>query len=421
MRKILFSGLLAAMSVSAAVAEEATLRIGFMSSHQSEVAPISRSFHDGLADFVTLVTLRDGAAIEVMSCETNYTLEGHVACAQELVGAGAHLLIPTQTEGAYALNRLAPQLQVPVMNGGLGQTATARGELFPWSFVFPANYPQAAAAMIGRFGQELGGLEGRKIGFLYHDSPFGQEPIPVLQAMATRMGFELVLYPVEPPGEDQRETWGRIARDAPDRLIVWTVGRMTATAVGTAAAIDYPRENMMGIWWTTIEPMMRALGDAADGMRAVSMTAVGHDVSAYNDLNELVYFAGLGHGTMNNIGDVDYNRGLVVGAYLYDAYRDAAAAGPLTGATFRDALARLTMTEDEIDALGLEDLMPPIAMTCADHSGEGLLQVIRWNADFRRWQNDGDYVSGANPIVDAVIGEQAAFFAREWGLEPSPC
>ncbi|QPH54538.1 ABC transporter substrate-binding protein [Pontivivens ytuae] len=420
------TALSAALAITATQAQ--TVKIGVLTSHESEVAPISISFHDGLADYVTLANVRDGGVdgvdVEVVSCETRYTLEGHMQCYQELAAQGAVVAIPSSTEGAYALNRMAFQVGVPVMNGGLGQTAVADGEAFPNSFAFPANYYQAASAMIEHFEAELGGLEGRRIAYVYHDSLFGQEAIPLLQGIAQREGFTLDLHPVAPPGDDQRAVWGAIAQSQPDRVILWTVGRMTAVSIGTAAAVQYPREQMMGIWWTTLELMMRQIGPAADGMRAMSMSGVGHDVAAYNDLNEMVYFGGLGHGTMNNIGDIDYNRGLTAGLYLVEAAKAGMAfaeGGRLTGEAMRRGLETLDLTAEEIEAKGFGTLAPPLNMSCGNHSGGGLLQVIEYDAQFRRWENYGDYVAADDAVVDAAIAAASGVFTQQTGLPRRSC
>lgn len=403
------------------------VRIGLLTSHDSEVAPISISFHDGLADYATLLNLRDGGiegnAFEIVTCETRYTLEGHMQCYAELAAKGVVAAIPSSTAGAYAMNQMAFEIGVPVLNGGLGQTAVADGALFPNSFAMPANYYQAASAMIEQFRSELDGLEGKRIAYVYHDSPFGEEAIPLLRAMASADGFTLDVYPVAPPGDDQRAVWGAIAQSRPNRVILWTVGRMTAVSIGTAAAVSYPREQMMGIWWTTLEAMMRQIGPAADGMRAMSMSGVGHDVAAYNELNEIVYFGGEANGTMNNIGDIDYNRGLITGFYLSEAVRTAMAItdGPVDASAMRSGLENLDLSAEDIAEAGLGDLGAPLVLSCANHSGYGLLRVISYDARFRRWQNEDGYVAADPARVNEAVMSAASSFARATGITPRDC
>ena len=58
-------------------------------------------------------------------------------------------------------------------------------------------------------------LKGLKIGFLYPDYAFGQEPIPVLKTLAAKEGFELVLFPNPLPGRDQGRCGRRSAAPTP--------------------------------------------------------------------------------------------------------------------------------------------------------------------------------------------------------------
>ncbi|MEM9010723.1 MAG: ABC transporter substrate-binding protein [Pseudomonadota bacterium] len=430
LRRCTMLGLLMALAAGAAHAQDDTaVTIGYMASNEGPVAPLSIGFHDGLADYLTLVNTRDGGVegrpVELAVCETGFTLEGHLRCYQELAAQGAVVVLASMTEGAYAVNRAAPQVGVPVLNGGLGQTAGADGEVFPLTFTFPANYLQAASAIVRFLEEERGGsLRGARIGFVYHDSGFGQEPIGLLRQLAADEGFALELHPIAPPGEDQTALWAGIAADPPDQVVLWTVGLMTPTAIGTAAAVGYPREQMLGIWWTTFEGAMRALGPAADGMRAINFMSVGFDVPVYNQLNEIVYFGGLGNGTMNNVGQVDYNRGLMTGTYLTEAVRRALRDAPgqaMTPARMVAGLEALDLTRADLEALGLGEYMAPIQLSCANHGGYGQLKVIQWSAEARAWRNLSDFIAADAEIVDSMVSAEARRFAQEVGITPRDC
>ena len=56
------------------------------------------------------------------------------------------------------------------------------------------TYWTAADALIQHIGQEgrrPGQAQGQEDRLVYHDSPFGKEPIPLLQERAKMHGFEL--------------------------------------------------------------------------------------------------------------------------------------------------------------------------------------------------------------------------------------
>ena len=88
---------------------------------------------------------------------------------------------------------------------GYGLASSADGRVFDWVFPLGTTYWDQMAAMIAYLGQKAGGvdkLKGKKIAFLYHDSAYGKEPIPVLDALAAKLGFEVLKIPVTPPGHD---------------------------------------------------------------------------------------------------------------------------------------------------------------------------------------------------------------------------
>ena len=69
---------------------------------------------------------------------------------------------------------------------GYGLASSADGRVYDWVFPLGTTYWDQMAAMIAYLGQKEGGLDklkGKKIAFLYHDSAYGKEPIPVLDAL----------------------------------------------------------------------------------------------------------------------------------------------------------------------------------------------------------------------------------------------
>ena len=60
---------------------------------------------------------------------------------------------------------------------------------------------------VQQIAKEQGGadkLKGKKIALLYHDSPYGKEPIAALEAMSKKYGFEFLQIPVPAPGSEQK-------------------------------------------------------------------------------------------------------------------------------------------------------------------------------------------------------------------------
>src|SRR5947209_16187007 len=125
---------------------------------------------------------------------------------------------------------------------------------------------------------ELGGwdkLKGKKIALVYHDSPYGKEPIPLLQALGKQHGFDVELLPVTHPGVEQKATWLQIRQNRPDFVLLWGWGVMNSTALKEAAAVAYPRDKMIGVWWAGNESDTVPAEDAAKGYKALALNPSG--------------------------------------------------------------------------------------------------------------------------------------------------
>jgi branched-chain amino acid transport system substrate-binding protein len=121
-------------------------------------------------------------------------------------------------------------------------------------------------------GRRLDKLKGKKIALVYHDSPYGKEPIPLLQERASmQLGFDLQLLPVTAPGVEQKATWLQVRQAKPDYVLLWGWGVMNSTALKEAQATGYPRDKMYGVWWSGAEPDVKDVGDGAKGYNAVTM------------------------------------------------------------------------------------------------------------------------------------------------------
>ena len=72
-------------------------------------------------------------------------------------------------------------------------------------------------------------LKGKKIALVYHDSPYGKEPIALLEERAKMHGFEFTPMPVTHPGVEQKATWLQIRQNRPDYVLLWGWGVMNST------------------------------------------------------------------------------------------------------------------------------------------------------------------------------------------------
>ena len=171
-------------------------------------APNGTPWANGKQDYLKMINARDGGIngvkITFEECETGYATDRGVECYERLkVRPGAAMIDPQSTGITFALTEKAPVDKIPLLTVGYGLSMSADGMAFKWNFEMMGSYWTGADVLIQHIGKSAGGLDklkGKKIALVYHDSPFGKEPIPLLEERAKMHGFELQLLPVTAPG-----------------------------------------------------------------------------------------------------------------------------------------------------------------------------------------------------------------------------
>ena len=153
-------------------------------------------------------------------CETAYATDRGVECYERLKtrGTGASGFDTQSTGITFAVSDKAMVDKVPVETMGYGLSQSVDGSVFQWNFPLLGTYWTAADVMVQDIAKKEGGmdkLKGKKIALVYHDSPYGKEPIPLLQKRAAKEGFELLLYPVTAPASSRNRPGCRSASSAP--------------------------------------------------------------------------------------------------------------------------------------------------------------------------------------------------------------
>ena len=408
--------------------------IGSLVYRTGPYAPGGIPWADGFADYINLLNSRDngihGVKLDLEECDTAYNTDKGVECYERLKNngpTGMPAVMPLSTGITYALLDRVVADKIPLITSGYGRADAADGTIFPYVFNPPATYWGGADIAIQYIASELGGaenLKGKKIALVYHDSAYGKEPIKTLEALAAQHGFKLSLFPVPHPGLEQKATWLKIGRQLrPDFALIWGWGVMNATAIKEAAAVNFPRDKFIGVWWSGNEPDVIPAGKAAVGYKALQFNSVGADFPIHQEIIKTLYDAGKGSAkAKENVGEVAYNRGMQSAIILTEALRSAIAANgnaPVTGEQVQVALDNFDLTADRIKEIGAEGLFEPIKLTCADHQGTGRAQVTQW--DGQQWNVISDWISPNDEMLRAMYEESAAAYAKEKGITPRDC
>ena len=159
---------------------------------------------------------------------------------------------------------------------------------------------------------------------LHLDAPYGKEPIPLLEALAKKYGYELKLYPVA--GQDmqnQGAVWLNVRRDRPDWIILQGWGAMNPTAVKEAIRTGYPIGKMVGIWWSGSDDDARGGGAEAKGYKSLPLHQAGARIPGPSGIKKHVVDKGLSQVDKDKFGEMFYNRGVYNSMIVAEAIRNA--------------------------------------------------------------------------------------------------
>jgi branched-chain amino acid transport system substrate-binding protein len=386
-------------------------------------APNGVPFANGYVDYLKLVNAKggiNGVKVSWEECETGYATDRGVECYERLKGknGGATVFQPLSTGITFALTEKAPGDKIPLITAGYGRSDTTDGTVFKWNFPLTGTYWDAADVLVQHVAKKEGGwdkLKGKKIALVYHDSPYGKEPIPLLQERSKMHGFDLQLLPVAHPGVEQKATWQQIRGSRPDYVFLWGWGVMNSTALKEAQATGYPRDKMYGVWWAGAEPDVKDVGAGARGYNALALQhGAEKNSKVVKDVLAMVHAKGQGTGPKDEVGDVLYMRGLVAAMLAVEGVKRAQerfGKKVMTGEQVRWGLENLALDQRKLDALGFSGVMRPISTSCADHRGSTWSRIHTW--DGNKWNFTSDWYQSDDAVIKPMIKASADAYARE--------
>jgi branched-chain amino acid transport system substrate-binding protein len=423
--KCLLPALLAAFALSAAMpvlAQSKDQFVPVLSYRTGPYAPNGTQWANGFVDYLKLVNVKGGinnVKISYEECETGYDTARSVECYERLKSKNPSFVQPLSTGATFAITEKAPVDKIPVLTVGYGRSESADGAVFKWNFPIAGTYWVAADTILQAIAKKEGGwdkLKGKKIGLVYHDSPFGKEPIPLVQERARSHGFELQLLPVTAPGVEQKATWLQVRQARPDYVVLWGWGVMNSTAIKEAQATGYPREKMYGVWWAGAEQDVKDVADGAKGYNAVTIQ---HGAEPNADIVKTMlaqlHSKGQGTGPKEEVGQVLYLRGVMsamIGIEGIRAAQERFGKGKvMTGEQVRWGLENLNLTQAKLDALGFKGVMRPISTSCMDHMGAAWTRIHTWNG--KAWEFTSDWMQADEQILKPLVKATADKYAAE--------
>ena len=395
-----------------------------------QFAPLGIPWADGKQDYLKLVNAKggvNGVKISFEECETAYDTAKGVECYERLKNkdGGASGFDPQSTGITFAVSDKAPGDKRSIVTMGYGLSQSANGTVFEWNFPLLGNYWTAADSMIQDIlKKEKGSLKGKKIALVYHDSPYGKEPIPLLQKRAAKEGFELMLLPVTAPGVEQKSTWLQVRQQRPDYVLLWSAGVMTPTAIREAQATNFARDKIYSIWWAGSDHDVKDIGAGAKGYNTVTIHNTAEHDKVHDEVKSMVYDKGQGTATdAKELGAMAHTRGMVISMLQVEAIRTAqekyGKGKVMTSEQVRWGLENLNLTQERLNELGFGKIIRPVKTSCDNHLCTDWSRIAQW--DGAKWKVVSDWYQADKSMVEPLVKEYADKYAKEKNVKVRTC
>ena len=400
---------LAAIGVSGAAKADDTIKFGLLQDFTAVYTFVTDEYNQGQRDYLEMINRQggiNGHNIEAIVRDTGNEPQRGIEAYSRARGEGAILVDFLSTPVSRAnVNRVLND-EVVMITVLHGRGDASDGQTFPFVFPMMATYWSQAALLADYIDEHQGGLEGKRIAHVYIDSPFGREPVPVLEELAERKGFELRTFAYPSPGTEQSATWSDVRRFQPDHVLLWGAGGGQAVSVREAIRAGIPQENVLSVVWMA-ETDAETIGrERATGIKRFEAVATGTDHPIMQRIMEEVVEPGHGAGPREEVGTTYYNIGVASMAVAVEGARIALEefGAPLTGDKLRRGM-------EMIENFDAEGMMPPITLTEEDHQGGGFGRISQWNGE--AWEPITDWFAAHQDIVWEEIEKDARAFRED--------
>ena len=128
----------------------------------------------GYHDYIKLVNSKGGVGghkIRAVEIDHEYKVPQGMEAYERHKKEGAVLIGIYGTPHTQALTQKLTEDRIPGTSPGFGTSAAADGLRYPFIFPIAATYWSQGAAAVKFAGDQMGGLKGKKIAYLFFDNP----------------------------------------------------------------------------------------------------------------------------------------------------------------------------------------------------------------------------------------------------------
>lgn len=393
-----------------AFAQEKVVRISAPQDFTRIYTFVTSEYSQGQRDYFTLLNERGGVGgykIVIDISDHANDLPRAIEAYERGKREGAVAIDPLSTPVARALVPRALEDKINLITAYSGRSDAADGSVFPYVLPLSINYWSQAGLIVEHFKRiEKGSLQGKKLAFVHIDTPFGKEPLPILEALAKREGFVLKTFPYSPPGNDQSAIWPQVRRFDPYFVIFWGAAVGQTVALSEAIRNGLPRDRISSSVWLSESDMDVVGRGLAKGVMKIEPCVGGREPKIIKDILAEVVGKGKGAGPETKVGTGYYNYGVQMASLIAEGVRIAAQKapnGPVTGPWLNAGLT-------SIKNFTAEGLLPPTTVTPDDHQGGGMGRIAQW--DGNKFVPITDWFTANQDVVWDEIRKYSAEFKK---------
>jgi branched-chain amino acid transport system substrate-binding protein len=288
----------------------------------------------------------------------------------------------------------------------VGRGDAVDGEVFKNVFPLAPTYWGQAANIISYIKKQAGGnLQGKKVAFLYLDTPFGREPMPIFEALKRIERFEFQSFGIPVPGTDQSAAFTQLRRFQPDWVVTWSFSPLNPISFREMQRNGIPIEKMITVNWINEVDINNFGAAAAKGLKRSTVVTGGAEHPLVKDILRELYDKGKGNGDRKMVADSYYNTGLAVYSTVFEGVGQAIKrqGWPLTPEKIRQGMYGIK----NFDAKGF---MAPVTITPKDHGGGGKTRIDMW--DGSKWVAQTDWFADYTGLVWTMVKANSADFTK---------
>ena len=225
----------------------------------------------GIQDYVKIVNDAGGIKgrkVKYVPEDTGYKVDVSVAAFKKITSQNkVNLYYGDSTGFSKTINPELDRNGNILMAGASFATELNNPQKYPNQFLVGPDYTEMFGILLKHIAKEK---PGAKVAFVYSDSEFGRDPIDESEAEAKKLGLNVVVKIMTPPGSvDVSGEVIKLRRAAPDYTIFHGYILAPIPEFITQGKQQGMTSKWMGTFWTMDSSTVMKMGEAADGFMGV--------------------------------------------------------------------------------------------------------------------------------------------------------